>query len=403
MTAATRNLILTIVGENENRALEASSKQLGADLKGYGYESHVLDMSKPSSNQELGDILRGGKVAFAYGFAGVGSRFSIGETNLWTATQTPFICLWYDHPAYNYLQHIIDSPYIGHVYHIRDHLDARRKHLPASSSLSVLAPVWYGIASPVDRRAFRERERSIFYVKTGVDPNKISHEWKQYAAPLQEALWALVEKAKLDRNIDLASATADILSRYGESCNKLGLFMGIVAEVDSYIRAWRSDRLARALLKHPAVIVGRGWDYLETESSKAVFLPPISFQEYIQRVPTYKIIANTNPLWRDGVHERAILGFHYGAVTLTDRTEKTDYAFGGMPNYVGFEWQDNLEEVIAATLKLSDSDDVDYFSTAQKLLNAREPDSSEYYVASDYFDWIKQFVADIRNRNQLSA
>lgn len=374
-----RNLVLALVAENENQALRGSSEAIGLDLIGRGYRHQVIDMFVPSGTEELLTLLRSGQVAFVYSFAGVGSRFTLTTgANVWTATRTPFICLWYDHPAYNYHQHMVDSPYVAHIYHVRDHLEARQKFLPGGGARCFLAPLWLGTAPHHQRRPFRDRQRAIFFVKTGQNPALMSDPWKDHPVRVQDVLWALVQQAQGDRNLNLTAATADILTRYGESPDNLDLFMGIVAEVDRYIRAWRSDRLARALLSHPSVIVGRGWDYLMPHATRAVFEPPITFERYIERTSEYKIMANSNPLWRDGIHERAILGIHYGCLALTDRTEKSDVMFADMKNYIAFDWHDNLDDVIAESLAKADDDDVDYIAHAEKLLAQRGPKGAEY-------------------------
>ena len=233
----------------------------------------------------------------------------------------------------------------------------------------------------------------FFYAKTGVNPQTFTEEWKQYPQALQDVLWALVEMAKSDRNLDLADATAKLFQENGQSLENLGLFMGAVSAVDEYIRAWRSDKMARALLKHPAHIVGRGWNYLQSESKRAEFFDPIPIYEYIDRIQNYRVIANTNPLWRDGVHERVYSTFCFGGISLTDRTQKSDEVFTGLPNYIGFDWEDDLEDVIATALHRASNDEASFFPQAEEVIRERV-----LYKTQDYATAIEQAVDSIHAR-----
>ncbi len=396
-----KNLILAIVAQNENQALQWASEWLGRFLTERGYRHIVIDMFKASGAHELMAHLTSGEVAFAYGFAGVGSQFTLnqGGVNLWTVMRTPFMAIWSDHPAYNYRQHIVDSPYVIQAYHISDHMEARRDYLPPGSSKVVMLPVTDGVLPSEHCRPFRDRLRYIYFVKTGKEPRPIAESWKRHAPQVQEILWSLVELAKKDRNIDLTAATARLLRDCGRSPENLDLFMGLVAEADNYIRAWRSDCLARALLPHPAHIIGRGWDYLKAEGGRAEFFPPIPAQECVERVSHYRLVANANPLWRDGIHERVLWGIENGCVTITDRSVKSDAIYHGLPNYVGFEWQDNLQDVIADAMRLAERDEVDYLPEAAVVVNQRMLANSPNYV-----DEMLRAVREIRElRGQAAA
>ena len=366
-----RNLVLSIVAQNENGTLQQGSESLGQILQSKGYRHHIINMLNPSGGSELLGLLQQQEIYFAYAFAGVGSQLSLNNgTNIWTAARTPFVCLWHDHPAYNFKQHRVDSPFILHGYHVRDHLDARLNYLPPSTSKAFLLPVPFGsVANPADCHPITERVQQILYAKTGKNPSLLAEDWKRHPQALQDILWALVEQAQKDRNLDLTSAAAACLRHAGWADN-LALLMGIVEEVDDYIRAWRSDRFARALLPHPVQIIGRGWDYLKAETIRAEFNPPVVTSEFFARMPNFSILANTNPLWRDGLHERVMMGMSVGSIILTDRTEKSDQVFGAMPNYVGFEWHDDLEDVIATALKRSEADNAGYFEAARNAVVA---------------------------------
>ncbi len=177
---------------------------------------------------------------------------------------------------------------------------------------------------------------------------------------VQEVLWGMVDLALKDRNLDLCGAAVRLFGEHQLVITNYDLFMGVVQEVDAYVRAWRCDRLARALIMHPSHIV-RGWDYLKDDTRGAEFFPPVDFNVYSHMVPEYRVVANSNPLWRDGIHERSLSAIAYGAIALTDRTVKADTILKDMINYRGFEWDDDLPEIVSEALRLSDQDNADYF------------------------------------------
>ncbi len=392
--APQQNIIIAIVAQNENSALRVSSEGLGRDWASRGYRHRIIDMFTASGAHELVALLASGEVAFAYGFAGVGSQFSLQNgVNLWTASRTPYIALWFDHPAYNYRQHIVDSPYVVHAYHVRDHMDVRQAYLPASTSSSILLHILCSTIPPQYNRPFREREKRIFFVKTGKQPELIIKDWERHPPKVQAILRELALCGQKDRNIDLIGTAIPMLRNAGASPDKLDVLMGIVAEVDNYIRAWRSDRLARALLPHPALIVGRGWDYLKSYPHQAEFSPAIPAHEYIARIQNYRINANSNPLWRDGIHERVLMGFYFGSIVVTDRTEKSDEIFHGLDNYLSFDWQDDLQDVLATALSLADHDDADFLPATESVVKKRF--SSK---VPNYFQEIECIVAAVRKQ-----
>lgn len=385
--------VLAILGQNENQALHAGSEWIGRELERRGYQHRIIDMYNPGGGEKLMTLLHSGEIYFVYGYAGVGSQFTLTNgQNLWTASRTPFLSLWHDHPAYNYRQHIVDSPYVIHGYHVQDHLEVRQKFLPSGVSHAFLLPTCFDVADQQFRNSFRNRTSEIYYAKTGKDPQVYVKDWERHSSQIQAVLWQLVELARNDRNLDVVVQTADLFRNLGQSINDLDLFMGIVAEVDGYIRSWRSDHLARALLAHPAHIFGRGWDYLKSSNKvRAEFYPPISSHEFIMRMRQYRINANSNPLWRDGVHERVSLGFHFGCINLTDRTVKSDSILSGLPNYMAFEWGDDLQDVIADTIRRSAFDDIDYVEIAGKVFNEKN-----LAKTSDYVSAIERAVATMK-------
>ncbi|MDX9689602.1 MAG: hypothetical protein EOM37_02790 [Proteobacteria bacterium] len=347
-----RKHIVGLVAENENGVLEASSRGYGEIWKECGYSYEIIDLFQPDGITRLSQALGRKDLSFVFGFAGVGSQLENDKgQNLWEAIRIPFVSLWYDHPCYNYRQHAVDSSYVINVYHVRDHFEVKEKYLRSRSNV-LLLPI-RGVRKPWQNRAPLEKAAKwILFVKTADNPADIETTWQGYPMALREILFDLAALAKANRNLDLADATAQIFQDRRISTENADDFFGVMQEVDRYIRGWRSDKMARAMLPHPSRIIGRGWDYLIDIPRRTQFHKPCSMLDMYRSMAHFSLCANTNPLWRDGLHERVYYSMMLGAVTITDKTERSDALFGDLPQYQGFEWNDDLSDVIAQAFAL---------------------------------------------------
>lgn len=353
--AAPKSVVLALVAQNENDVLLHASRgfwknfaRIGILQRGEPYLTQVIDLLAPRGLEELTEWLQSGAVILGCALAGVGAQLRVGGEegpNIWSHYKIPFMSFWHDHPAYNYRQHAVQSPYVLNCYHYEDHYQAWRK-LFSDRNEAVLFSYGFLPTHAYKKKPWKEREAKILYIKSGINPDALTKEWQFQPPLIRDMLWFLAEKARKDRDIDLIEEVEALFRQTGLPFNNLDLSLGIVQEVDAYIRAWRSDKLVRELLSHEAVIVGGGWDYLDVGKSKAVFEPPIHPSKIIEVVPAYRLAANTNPLWRRGIHERTGRGMGAACITVTDNTQASLEAFGDLPNYVGFEWADDLQAVL---------------------------------------------------------
>ncbi|MFY9287994.1 MAG: hypothetical protein WAO98_05785 [Alphaproteobacteria bacterium] len=390
-----RTRIIALVGENENHALYNASEGLGGFFMLQGYQHQIINMMGLDGGTQLTTALKTGDIAFVYGFAGVGSQLSDSKSvNLWTAYQVPFLSFWHDHPAYNYRQHIVPSPYILNCYHVQDHLQVRERYLPSVNSATLLHSA-AGPNPPARAHPWKKRSRKFLYVKTAYQPEQIAAKWEEYPLLLRNVLWDLVEQAQKDRNLDLAAAAEILFHKNDHPITDLDAFMGVIQEVDHYIRAWRSDRLARALLAWPSDIFGRGWDYLSGQPSKATIHPAFPSWQLAPTALRYRLVANSNPLWRDGIHERVIVGIATGCVTLTDHTIKSDKIFGDLPNYVGLEWTDDIQQSLETAWEKA-YDDADYLEASEQRVIQQE------YTQENFMRPLEKAITNLLNRASTS-
>lgn len=341
-----------LFAQNENAALAHTTLIMARRLAKFGFEAEALDLLNPEGMGRLSLLLKSGELAFAFAFAGVGSQLQTkGGENIWSSHKVPFASLWYDHPSYNYRQHDVASPYVLNVYHMRDHYEVKQRYF-SKSSPSIILPFMQEPHRWADEKPWRKRRNAILYAKTAYDPQTFLSRWDQYPPVLRAILHEMSDVAVTDRNCDLTSLAEKAFAAHGIVSGGMDDLMGVVQETDRYVRAWRSDRLARALLPFPAHIIGRGWDYLPKEGAQATFGEAVDFTKYHDHMfLEYKIHANSNPLWRDGLHERVTMALNCGGIALTDHTERSDAVYGGLDSYVAFEWSDPLEDAVSMALQ----------------------------------------------------
>lgn len=361
--------VLALVAQNENQTLANAASGLSGFFSPFGYQTQIIDLLAPDGLAALAAALSSGEVAFAYGFAGIGSQLQDQHgVNIWTALSTPFVAFWYDHPAYNYRQHSVASPYILNCYHIRDHYEVWQRYLPHHNAAIFLPPP-AGPNPLAESIPWAARDRRFIFAKTHYNPQQLIASWQGYSAPLRQVLATLIAAAQQDRHLDLAAATEQEFAKLGEPIANFDNFFGVIQTVDHFIRAWRADQLARALRAYPSDIYGRGWDYLAGEPpSHARFHPSFPNSELWPRLTRYRLVANVNPLWREGIHERVMNGIAGGSVVLTDNSERGDSVLGGLPNYIGFEWEvESLQERLALAWERA-ADGTDYLPASRARL-----------------------------------
>lgn len=394
--------ILVLVAQNENDALLFASKSLQKFFAGLGrHETLLIDLLAPDGLARFYDAIKNDTIIFGCAFAGVGAQlrtdFTEGE-NVWTYFKTPFLSLWFDHPAYNYRQHAVDSPYVLNCYHVEDHYRVWQACFSANNA-AVLLDLYFGANPYAENTAWQNRKNELIYIKSGVDPKRLADGWRAQPPLIQDMLWFLVEAAQKNRNIDLVEETRTLFARAGLPFEAWDLSMGIAQEVDAYIRAWRSDKMARALMSFDATIHGNGWDYLKHETKRAVFAPPLPPADALRTTALYRLTANTNPLWREGIHERTARGIAAACVTVTDHTEASRKAFGDLSNYRGFEWEDSLQDSLSQAFALA-AKEPDFLDAS--FVRIKEKFS---YNQSDLFEKIKRGLAalpDFRFKAELT-
>ena len=108
-----------------------------------------------------------------------------------------------------------------------------------------------------------------------------------------------------------------------------------------FMSGWSARRrMAQALCRVPADIIGARWDHIDKTGAKARFLPPVNAVVLAELDADTQFIVNTTPNFSGGTHERVLHGFAAKSCVISDDNDFTRRRFGTLPSYFGFDWTD---------------------------------------------------------------
>jgi hypothetical protein len=342
------NIVVAIVGENANGILECQSERFLRLAACMGFEGRLLNVFDPEIGNKLHAALSEG-VLFAWGYAGVGGRLSVGGRNIWDAAEVPFISVLADAPYIMPGNHHVDSPWVVNGYIYREWLELQERHF-RSPQVSALLPMGV-LPNPARQEVpWSKRPRRMVFIKTGADPVTQRARWDAWPARLRPVLHECADA--------LAARSPGPIAPVLESCLQAHslvldgarpMLFGVLHELDSYIRALRATTMARALLDLPVDIIGDGWDHVRDEGGRARFHPAIPASALDPLYAQTQIVVNVTPNFASGAHERVLRGFAAGSCVLSDNNEFARARLRRSPAYVGIEWQDpDLTDRVAA-------------------------------------------------------
>lgn len=328
--------VVAIVGENANGILDVQSQRF-LDLLPAGLTGHVLRLSDPGFLAQLDALLRDG-IHFAWGYAGVGARLTLGGRNVWEAAEVPFISVLADAPFIMPANHHVRSAWVVNGYIYREWLDMQRAQVNAPQVSALLPqgviPNPAAHATPWSRRPHR-----MVFVKGGADPVRQRAHWAAWPPALRAVLHDCA-------GVLAAQGTGPILPTV-QAClaahdlvldGRKPLLFGLLHELDTYIRSLRATTVATALLPLGAIIIGDGWDHLPP--GRARILPATGAAGLDALYADTQVLVNVTPNLGSGTHERVLRGFAARACVASDSNDHARAHLHDLPSFHGFEWHD---------------------------------------------------------------
>jgi len=242
---------------------------------------------------------------------------------------TPRIHAWSELLQIPVIYYCVDlAPYFGELFQ-----DPRARVITIDRSDVRLVPQLYGFdrisyqphaASDTPTPVERDRPYEIVFIGKCYDDETISSSWKErYSHPLVTMAHHCLDSLA-------AHPEAPLFELFCKACAEsdltlpLATYTQLLSEVECCFKARERVRLLQNLevghlhLFGPACGGAKGWNHYLANRPNTTFHPPLSIQETLQVMGQSKIVLNSSPAMREGLHERIVHGQIAGAVVATN-------------------------------------------------------------------------------------
>jgi hypothetical protein len=364
-------LVLSLIGQNANGALATATQATSLFWQSYGYASAVIDLHHPDSSQQILQQVRTRRPAFVTSLAGIGASLSHQGVNLWDILQLPFLSMLFDHPCYLPERHKINSRYVANCYYCHDFYQVQRQHIQSQQACFQLSPDFPG-HSAGRTTAWAERDIPLLFAKSGGASQALLAGWHaNLPKPLTDFLLDCAALLQTDRRQLITTQVQAALPNLPPDVQQTpDIFWKITRTLDTYIRRWRAEQLVEWIKHIPGtVIIGDDWKHIDRHGAAATFLPAMPAADLWELYPRAKVVANSNPYFRHGVHERVVTALRSGAAVLTDANDFSDTHLATMRNVCAFEWPTLGEDIMATVRSLINTDMREATAESCALLN----------------------------------
>lgn len=191
--------------------------------------------------------------------------------------------------------------------------------------------IFLPLAVPKDLRPPLDPAYEVLMLNSFIDYEGLHNHWrKEYPADLVHVLEAAAERVLTDPAISYIQAfveTFDQLLKIRKFVDPLKLdYTEILGSLEAYISGKSRMELLKSINSGQVHVFGTGW---ETKEAKKHFTPkpshihfhqPVPFMQAIELMRRAKILLNTTPAIKRGLHERVLAGLASGAAVLSLET-----------------------------------------------------------------------------------
>jgi hypothetical protein len=325
-----------------------------------GLSYKLIDLRSEGWFEKFKNALAAGKPEFCFSFQGMGMSMTVdsGE-NLWTRMGVPFISCLGDNPYHAPSLHSAEGPGMYLLYACKDFLETYKEFMHGRTFASTFH-TGYPEKPLADQKSWRERQHDIVFVKTAVNPKEFIAEWSTYPKKIRDIMHDCSARILTGVNETVAMVCAEVFAdRQLHWGDRRELFLSTCSKVDRYVRAVRAERMVLALMQHNALIVGN-WSYLDRSKSRAVFRTPMPADELDALYADSRIVVNTLPAVRFGIHERIIAGLLSKTAVVSETTPHLEQLLRDCPTYLGVDidrvtFADQLDQTLHSCLTNPDS------------------------------------------------
>lgn len=347
---------LAFVGENANGILRWWTQKIMDSLSRFGLANHLIDLQESAWPQQLAATLQRGAPEFCFSFQGMGMNLLLENgQNIWNHHKIPFISYLGDSPYHVPRLHAAQGPGMYFIYGTPDFLETYTDYLGGRAFATTLQ-YGYPANSFRDLIPWKKRKCKALYVKTGVDSRALRSEWDWTPRTFRTVLDDCASSVLSGRDETLANLCDEVFKdRAIHVGNQRELFLFTCSVVDRYVRAVRAERMVNALMAHEEVTIIGDWSHLDQSGSRAHFLPPVSATELDELYTNTKVVINSSPPVRSGIHERIVAGLFAKASVISDATPYSRKILAGCPSFFGVDiesdsFRDSIDTALADCL-----------------------------------------------------
>lgn len=171
-----------------------------------------------------------------------------------------------------------------------------------------------------------QRPYDVILLASFIDIEEIRKYWQtRYQPSLYQALEEAAEIALSEKTMSCAMALAQSLDRAVKTgfyfdTSQLN-FISLLDQLDDYVKG--KDRLAlvNAIKDAKVHIFGHGsekWKNYLDDASNVIAHEAVVFEQALELMKQSKVVLNSSPTLKNGIHERALAGIACGALTITN-------------------------------------------------------------------------------------
>ena len=322
--------IVCFVGPSEGDALRNHTKESIRPLTKYSNNIFIIDLCSENWRITLAEALKE-PVWFAFSFFGVGQEISLYKNNeyvnLWQEAKIPFIRVFGDIPAYFPDKHVGKYTNSINLYGDRRFANFYSKWFE-DRALTITPPNF-----PISVRDLQDIDYNskkigtIIFPKNGNSPANLITYWRSALPPaVSKLLEAVAEtctsRELIDNEVEIDVAILSYsqdLGVYLETNRVLMCFL--VAQLDDYLRRYKSTLIAEAILNLPVIIRGKNWEHVDFIGKRARLDSDSDFaatEPLLDRAPA---MIDMSPNTVTSPHDRVFRAVGRGTAFLTNKQQ----------------------------------------------------------------------------------
>lgn len=341
--------IICFTSPSDGDALAHLTRELIQPIANRASRVQLLEL--PSTNwwDELNAAVHD-PVWFAFAFSGDGQEISVerpgGVKNLWEDSKIPFVRMFGDTPAYFPKKHAARYRNSINIYGSQSHADFYRRWID-DCALTATLPAVPMDARPLDQIDEKAKlDSPIIFPKNGNSVSALQAYWRM-ALPttVSNALQSVAEECVSQSNIDDDPHIDDRILNYYKNIGidislERPLLCFLVAQVDDYLRRFKSTMIAEAILDLPVSIHGNNWRHVDFYGKRASLKEGSNYAQTRKLLPNAPAIIDMSPNISNTPHDRVCRAAGCGTAFLTNQ-QKYIQRITGSPAECTFSFNKN--------------------------------------------------------------